>query len=134
MKKRWLYVFPVALAALAVGVTQGLAGAGPTATNTLSPILNTDNCGVPAKVSTTGEVTVKREGDTLTGTVTVKKATTSNVYLYLYNGGDCGYITYLGKMKAGSSRPFSADVTGFKHGFIIYTYDDHYENSLIVTG
>jgi hypothetical protein len=133
---RWLYVVPVALAALAVGVSQGLAGDGTTATNTRSPIINTDSCGVNNGASPVGDVRVVRSGDTLGVNVTMRKATEETVYVYLYNGDNCAYIAYLGQFKTSGgigNRNFSYDVSGYKH-FIVYTYDDHYENSLILTG
>jgi hypothetical protein len=135
-RRRWLYVFPVALAALAVGVSQGLAGDGLTATNKVSPIINADTCGVNNGASSIGQVRVNREGDTLGVNVSVKKAVPGDIYVYLYNGDNCGYIDYLGKFKANDgigNRNFNHDVAGYKN-FIVYTYDDHYENSLIVTG
>jgi hypothetical protein len=129
IRRRWRSfagLLPLVLVALAVGVSQVLAGTG---TATVPIEKNNSTCGTSIGTSAIGSVTYTRDDKTtLREHVRLTKATPSKTYyFYLYSGsGVCNFLTTLGTVKTDSSGAGEATFTSSTYGyqtFWIWTWD-----------
>ena len=128
----------VALLALAVGVSQGLAGARGSGQATAPIQYRNANCGFDTGAKFVGKARLTRSGSTLTIKVSLNGADPGHYTVYLYDG-ECSQLENLGKLKVDSSGSGSKVFTTCcysKGQFFVTPHNDdnnNYNDSLIVT-
>ena len=114
-------VLALALLALAVGVSQGLAGSRGNGSATAPIQYHNGNCGNDTGKKFIGTAKFTLKGTTLTVSVEVHGADPGLYQLFVFTAGGCQSIGRLGKFKVDSSgqgaKSGSVDVTGLGRSF-----------------
>jgi hypothetical protein len=136
-RRRLSGVLAVALVALAVGVSQGLAGSQGNDSSATAPIqYHNGNCGNDTGKKFIGTAKFTLNGDILTVSVKMHGADPGDYELVVFTG-ECDFLGFVGKFKVDSSgdgeKSGSINVAGQGRSFFADPFDrDHANDSLIV--